>query len=167
MRSLLAAIPAICFLTPGFLLSESPLKVPNVSVGNNLEAPIKITLEEPAPDEGLEITVQSADASLLRLSTSADKPGAETAIIKVRPGNSVSQECWLQALGSTGVVKYTVKVPQRGEATGEVTLAPSGLLIIGPYRVPKFPTTTGATPARIWVNAARLDSSLKFVEQQA
>jgi hypothetical protein len=167
MRFYLAAIPAICFLTPGFLLSESPLKLPSVSIGNNLEAPVKITLEEPAPDEGLEITVHSADAKLLRISAAADKPGAETAVIKVRPGNLQSQEFWLQGFGSSGAVKYTAKAPQRGEGAGEVALAPSGILIIGPYRVPKFPTTTGATPARIMVNAARLDSSLKFVEQQA
>src|ERR1039458_4212663 len=90
MRSMcLAAMAAISF--PSFLLSESPLVPPNAVVGSNLEAPARIKLDEPAPDEGLEITLRSADPNLLRISTSADKLGTALLVIKARPGNSESQ----------------------------------------------------------------------------
>lgn len=162
----LAAMAAISFLNPSFLLSESPLVPPNAVVGSNLEAPAKIKLDEPAPDEGLEITLRSADPNLLRISTTADKLGTASLVIRARPGNSESQEFWLQALGSSGTVTYTADAPGRGSGTGAVTLAPSGILITGPYRVPKFLTTTGALPPKIRLVAARLDSSLKFSEEQ-
>src|ERR1700681_3078470 len=97
-----AAMAAISFLNPFFLLGESPLVPPNATVGRNLEAPAKIKLEEPAPDEGLEITLRSADPSLLRISLTADKLGSASLVIRARPGNSESPEFWLQALGSSG-----------------------------------------------------------------
>ena len=162
----LAATAAISFLNPSFLLSASPLVPPNAVVGSNLEAPAKIRLDEPAPDEGLEITLRSADPNLLRISTTAEKLGTASLVIRARPGNSESQEFWLQALGSSGTVTYTADAPGRGSGTGAVTLAPSGILITGPYRVPKFLTTTGALPPKIRLVAARLDSSLKVSEEQ-
>jgi hypothetical protein len=162
----LAATAAISFLSPAVLFGESPLVPPSAAVGSNLEAPRRIKLSEPAPDEGLEITLRSADPKLLRISTTAEKLGTASLVIRARPGNSESQEFWLQALGSSGTVTYTADAPGRGSSTGTVTLAPSGVLITGPYRVPKFPTTTGAVPPRITLVTARLDSSLKFAEQQ-
>lgn len=162
-----AAIVAISFLNACFLLAESPLVLPNATVGSNLEVPAKIKLDEPAPDEGLEITLRSADPNLLRISTTANKLGTASLVIRARPGNSESQEFWLQALGSSGSVTYTANAPGRGDGIGTVTLAPSAILIWGPYRVPKFQTTTGAVPSKIRLVAARLDSSLKLSEVQA
>ncbi len=168
MRSMcLAAIAAISLVNPSFLLGESALVPPNATVGSNLEAPAKIKLDEPAPDEGLMITLRSANPDLLRISTTAEKLGTASLVIRARPGNSESQEFWLQALGSSGTVTYTAEAPGRGSGTGTVTLAPSGILITGPYRIPKFLTTTGALPPKIRLLAARLDSSLKFSEEQA
>jgi hypothetical protein len=43
-----AAIAAISFLNAYLLLAESPLVLPNATVGSNLEAPAKIKLGEPA-----------------------------------------------------------------------------------------------------------------------
>jgi hypothetical protein len=167
MRSIcLAAVAAISLLNPSFLLSESALVPPNVTVGSKLEASAKIRLDEPAPDEGLAITLRSADPNLLRISTTAEKLGTASVVIRARPGNSESQEFWLQALANSGMVTYTADAPGRGSGTGTVTLAPSGILITGPYRVPKFPTTTGAVPPKIRLIAARLDSSLKFAQEQ-
>jgi hypothetical protein len=162
-----AAIAAISFLNAHFLLAESPLVLPNATVGSNLEAPAKIKLDEPAPDEGLEITLRSADPNLLRISTTADKLGTASLVIRARPGNRESQEFWFQALGSSGSVTYTANAPGRGSGAGTVTLAPSAILIKGPYPVPKFPTTTGAEPSKIRLIAGRLDSSLKLSEAQA
>jgi hypothetical protein len=48
-----------------------------------------------------------------------------------------------------------------------VTLAPAGIVVAGPFRIPKFPTTTGAHPSRITVFSVLLDSARKIVEQQA
>jgi hypothetical protein len=163
-----SAIVAVSFLNACFLFAEPPLVLPNATVGSNLEAPAKIKLDEPAPDEGLEITLRSADPNLLRISTSANKLGTASLVIKARPGNVESQEFWLQALGSSGSVTYTANAPGRGGGTGTVTLAPSGILVRGPYRVLKFQTTTGAAPPpKITLIAARLDSSMKLSEVQA
>jgi hypothetical protein len=168
MRSMyLTALAAISLVNPFFLLGQSALVPPKVTVGRNLEAPAKIKLDEPAPDEGLMITLRSANPDLLRISTSAEKLGTASLVVRARPGNGESQEFWLQSLGSSGTVTYTAEAPGRGTGTGTVTLAPSGILITGPYQVPKFPTTTGAVPPKIRLLAARLDSSLKFSEQQA
>jgi hypothetical protein len=156
---------AISFTSPFVLFGES-LVAPNADVGRNLEVSAKIKLDEPAPDEGLAITLRSEDPNLLRISNAADKAGTASVVIKVRPGNSESQEFWLQALGSSGTVTYTAESPGRGSCTGSVTLARSAILIHGPYRLPKFPTTTGATPQRFAVYAARLDSSLKVSAEQ-
>ena len=162
-----AALAAICFLHPCFLTGESMLVPPKVTVGRNLEEPVKVKLDDAAPDEGLEITVRSSDPNLLRISASADKLGTGLAVIKARPGNFESQEFWLQGLASSGTVTYTAEAPGRGRGTGTVTLTPSGILIMGPYRIPKFPTTTGALPAKIKVASARLDpSTLKEVAEQ-
>ncbi len=168
MRSVCrAAIVAISFLSPSFVAGQSALVPPNATVGSNLESPVRIKLPEPAPDEGLNITLRSADPNSLRISTTAEKLGTAELVIRARAGNSESQEFWLQALGNSGTVTYTADAPGQGSGTGTVTLAPSGILIKGPYQSPKFPTTTGALPPKILLVTARLDSSLKFAEQQA
>src|SRR5437667_12834180 len=131
-----AALAAISFLNPFFLLGESPLVAPSATVGRNLEAPAKIKLEEPAPDEGLEITLRSADPNLLRISPTANKLGSASLVTKARPGNSESPEFWLQAMGSSGKVSYTAEAAARSTGSGTVTLAPSGILFRGPYRLP-------------------------------
>jgi len=162
-----AAIAAVSFLNAYSLLADSPLVLPNATVGSNLEVPAKIKLDEPAPDEGLEITLRSVDPNLLRISTAANKLGTASLVIRARPGNSESQEFWLQALGSSGSVTYTANAPGRGGGSGTVTLAPSAILLWGPYKVPKFQTTTGAVPSKIRLIAGRLDASLKLSEVQA
>ena len=162
-----AALAAVSFLDTALLLGESPLVPPNATVGSHLQVPAKIKLSEPAPDEGLQITLHSTDPTLLRISAAADKPGTASVVIRARPGNYETQEFWLQALGSSGKVTYTAEAPGRGSATGEVTLAPSGIVVRGPYRVAKFPTTTGAIPPKIRFTTARLDASGKFAEEQA
>lgn len=161
-----AVIAATSFLNAHFLLADSSLTLPNATVGSNLETSAKVTLEEPAPDEGLEITLRSSDPNLLRFSTSAGKLGTASLVIKVRPGNSQTQEFWVQALGSSGSVAYTASAPGRSSGTATVTLAPSAILFRGPYRAPKFQTTTGAEPSKIFLIAGRLDSSLKLSEAQ-
>jgi hypothetical protein len=162
----LAAIAAISFLNTSFLFSESRLLAPNAAVGSNLEAPAKIKLDEPAPDSGTEITLRSADPKRLRISKTPDKLGTASIVIRARPGNLESQEFWLQALESSGTVTYTAEAQGLSIGAGTVTLSPSGILISGPYRIPKFPTTTGAVPSKIRLYTARLDSSLKFSEEQ-
>ena len=161
-----AAIVATCFLTPSFLAGESALVTPNATVGRNLQEPVKIKLDDAAPDEGLAITLRSSDANLLRFSTNANQLGTAVLVIKARPGNIESQEFWLQALGGSGKVTYTAEAPGKGKGTGTVTLAQSAIVLTGPYRVAKFLTTTGAIPAKIRVVSVRLDSSLKVAAEQ-
>src|ERR1039458_8594303 len=101
-----AALVAISFLIPSFLFGAASMVLPDATVGNGLEVPGKIRLDEPAPDGGLQITLRSGDPKLLQISQAADKPGAASVVIKVRAGNPESQEFWLRGLANSGTVTH-------------------------------------------------------------
>jgi hypothetical protein len=137
-----------------------------VVVGCNLEKSATVTLDEPAPDEGLDITLKSADPNRLLIAKAPDQTGASSVVIRVRQGFRESPEFWLQGFGSEGTVSYSAAAAGFLTGDGIVTLSPSAIGIAGPLRTPKFFTTTGATPSRITLFSARLDSAFKFVEEQ-
>src|SRR5207248_11539087 len=72
-------------------------------------------------------------------------------------------------LGKSGTGIYTATAPGVASGTGKVTLAPSGVVVYGPFGIGKdsFMTTTGATKPKITVYSVLLDSSLKYVAKQA
>jgi hypothetical protein len=160
------AVLSISFLIPNFLFGAATIALPDTTVGNGLEVSGKIQLDDPAPDEGLQVTLRSGDPKLLQISSAPDKPGAASTVIKVRAGNWQG-EFWLQGRANSGTVTYTAEAPGRLTGTGTVTLSPSGIVIWGPFRAAKFPTTTGGLPSKITFIAARLDSYRQFAEQQS
>ncbi len=141
------------------------MSAPNVSLGNHLEVPVKLSLGEGAPDDGLEITVRSADPAHLLIARGPNQAGAASVVIQARQGFRESPEFWLQALDSSGTVAYTAEAAGFTKATGTVTLAPSAVMIIGPLRGKKFMSTTGGSPTRLSVHAVRLDANGKYEEQ--
>jgi len=144
----------------GLLMAEPALQVPDVTVGRGLEASSKITLAEPAPDEGVDVTIRSGDPARLLISTSFDKAGAASAVIKIRSGFVESQEFWLQALDSSGAVPYTVDAPHYTSGKATANLSPSAIVIVGPFKAPSFMTTTGGEQTKVTIYSVRLDSSL-------
>ena len=137
------------------------------TVGNRLQQSASVKLGEQAPDDGVQITLRSSDPARLRFSKAEDQPGSESITILVRQGYRESREFWLQALDSSGTVTYSAEAPGYEKGTATVTLAPSAIVISGPFKAPKFVTTTGAAPAKISLFAACLDSSMKIVAEQA
>lgn len=158
-----AAIQLGSFCT--FLLGAAAVVAPNVTVGGNLETAATVTLSEGAPAGGLEITLVSSDASRVRFAKRQDQPGAASLVLEVKERFRESPEFWVQGLGSAGTVSYLAKTPS-DESTGTVTLTPSAIIITGPIKAPKFLTTTRSTPTNIRLSAVRLDSALKYAEEQ-
>jgi len=141
--------------------------MPNATVGRNLQKAVTLTLNEPAPDEGVQVTVRSGDPARLRISKEPDQAGAESLVIRIRQGYRQSQEFWLQAVGGDGAVTYTATAPGFGTGTGTVTLSPAAVVIRGPLGAPKFITTPGSAPQKVSAISVRLDASLEFAEEQA
>ena len=152
-------------LGTGGLRADSAMSAPNVSVGSHLETTVKLSLGEGAPDDGLDITVRSADPARLLLSRGPNQAGAPSIVIQARQGFRESPEFWLQALDSSGTVSYTAEAAGFAKATGTVTLAPSAVMIVGPLRGKKFMATTGGSPIRVTVHTVRLNADGKFEEQ--
>jgi hypothetical protein len=148
------------------ICSGAELVTMNVTAGRNLQTFATITLKEPAPEGGLELTVRSSDSQKVLLSKSPDDPGSALITLKVAGKYRESPEFWVQALADSGSVLYTASAPGFSAASGTVTLAPSGIVLMGPFRAPKFPTTTGAEPSRLTAYSALLNSSFQFVDQQ-
>lgn len=162
----LAATVSTSLLIPCLLRADSNLTAPNASVGYHLETLVKINLGEGAPEDGLNITVRSADPKRLLISKTADQPGAASIVVQARQGFRESPEVWLQAMDSSGTVEYTAEAAGYTKSAGTITLTPSGVIILGPLKAKKLLVTTGGEPSRVVLHAVRLDSALKFVEDQ-
>jgi hypothetical protein len=167
MRSIALKSVLICLaVAPYPVLAASSIVAPNVTVGRNLQTLASVRMPEAAGESGTQITVTSDDPSRMLLSTAPDRAGTATISLTVRPHFVDSPEFCIQGMADGGAVTYTVSAGNMGTAKGTVTLVPSAVLILGPSRVPKFPTTPGGNPARITIVSAALDSSLKVAGEQ-
>jgi hypothetical protein len=75
----------------GFAVAGTTIVAPNATVGCNLQKPVTLTLDEPAPDE-VDITLKSAEPDRLRISKAPDQAGAASVVIRVRQGYRESPE---------------------------------------------------------------------------
>jgi hypothetical protein len=153
-------------VAPCAVLAAPGIVAPNVTVGRNLQTFASVRLPQAAAESGVQITVTSDDPSRLLLSAAPDRAGTATISLTVQPHFIVSPEFCIQGMADSGTVTYTVSAGSMGTAKGTVTLAPSAILILGPYKGPKFPTTTGANAAKITIVSAALDSSRKVAGEQ-
>jgi len=135
--------------TPGIFITDG------ASIGQNLEFAGQLTLGQPAPPGGLVVTLQSADASRLILSSSATTAGSGTLNITVPEGTSTAQY-FLQALGNSGTVTYSASAPGYNSKTATVSLTPSGLTLNSPSGR-NFSTTVGAGATAFFLSTAQLD----------
>lgn len=160
------AFAVLSTLISPLALSAAELVLPNFNVGRNLQTSGTITLPERAPEAGLEITLTSDDPSLLLLSRSPETAGAASIKLPVRAHFLDSPEFWVHARADKGSATYTATIAGSPVGKGKVTLFPSGILIVGPFKAPRFITTTGGAPSRITLYSVRLDSNLAYAEQQ-
>jgi hypothetical protein len=142
------------------------LTATDLTVGRNLQTYGTVRLTEVAPDAGVRITVTSDDPKRLVLSDGIDKAGSASITLTVRPQRFESPEFWVHGLADHGTVTYTVTAAGISTAKGTVTLVPSAILILGPFRQLTFPTTPRGVPAKISLFSAALDPSMKILEEQ-
>jgi hypothetical protein len=156
----------LTLLVPICLWADPALTPVNVTVGRNLQAPAKVTLEQQASFAGLQVTITSDDPARSLLAKRTDVAGTASLVLEVNPGSRETPEFWIQGLANSGEITYTATAPGFETGKGKITLTPSGIAIFGPFRAPKFPTTVRAEPSRILLQSVRLDAELKLVEQQ-
>ena len=149
------------------LLGAAGFEMANVAVGSSLQTAATFKLTEPAPDGGLEVTLTSEDANRLKLSRRPDTAGNGSIVITIQGGFSESPDFWIHGFASNGEVGYTAKGKDYTTSRGVVTLNPSAIVMVGPFKANRFRTTTGASASRIVLYAARLTPAMEFAEQQA
>jgi hypothetical protein len=166
MRSLYLA--AACAASVFALTAEAApaFSAPEIKVGRNLQAIASVILPQPAPAEGLPLTITSDDPARVLFSAAPDKAGSASITVTVRPKSPISPEFWAHGLGDSGAVPYTISAPGLDSAKGSVNLGPSGIAIVGPFRLPSFQTTPRGVPSKLTLVAALLDASGKGVEEQ-
>ena len=154
-------------LVSGALLSAAGLNLANVAVGSSLQTPTTFKLSEPAPEGGLEVTLTSEDASRLKLSRRPDASGTDSIVVKVAAGFNESMDFWLLGMAGEGEVAYTATARSFSPGRGIVTLTPSAIVMVGPFKATEFKTTTGAASSRLVLYSVRLTPSMEYAEQQA
>ncbi|HET7697241.1 MAG TPA: PKD domain-containing protein [Vicinamibacterales bacterium] len=143
-------------------VTNAALSLSAQSIGKNLQVPVTVSLGEPAPAGGLDVTIGSADASKLIVSADPAAQGAVSALVHADAGQT-SVTVYAQALSDAGSVVLTATAPGRTSGTGTMTLAPAGFIITHQYWcvscVPQtFSTTTGAANTQLYVVAGRLNA---------
>ena len=154
-------------LVSGALLSAAGLNLANVEVGSSLQTSATIKLSEPAPEGGLEVTLTSEDPSRLKLSRRPDATGTDSIVVKVAAGFNESTDFWLMGMAGEGEVAYTASARSFSSGRGIVTLTPSAIVMVGPFKATEFKTTTGAASSRLVLYSVRLTPSMEYAEQQA
>jgi hypothetical protein len=98
-------------------------------VGQNLEAPVGVSLSLPAPASGDTVIITSSNPSQLVLSTDPTVLGSGSVSIPVLPGSSSVATFYAQALVGTGSVNLTASATNFDPQTLTVALVPSGFVL--------------------------------------
>ena len=142
---------------PGMAIST------NVTVGMNLEAGGQVSIGAAAGTDTV-VTLMSNNSNLL-LAVNATDAGSNSIQVTI-PAGSTAATYYLIGLASSGTATYSASATGYGNHNGTVTMAPSGVTIVGPYG--PFITASiaaGATPFTLYVG--QLDpTSHNFVIQQ-
>ena len=160
------AIAAGLLVAPSIMLGQQALSADEVAIGRGLQWDTSVKLAEPAPPEGLQVTLTSDDPKKLLLCTAQDKPGTATITMKIGGRNVQSPDFCLQGLGDSGKVTYTLSAPGIPPAKATVTLWPSAIVLIGPGKGPTFASTPGGAPSKLKLATVRLDAAKKVAGEQ-
>jgi hypothetical protein len=137
----------------------------DLTVGETLEVIGTLTLDEPAPAGGLEITLASDDPARILLSSKPDEAGKASIIVKIRAGLRGSPDYYIHGLRKTGTATYTASAPGFQSGAGKVELAPSGIIFArAGIGIPALETTSGAVNAAMGVYTALLDAGGHYVQ---
>ena len=161
-----AAVLALAIAAPSAMRGAEALAAPDLTVGRHLQKSAIVRLAKAAPQGGIELTLTSDDPKRLLLSTAPDKPGCAEIKLKYLPQFFDSPDFWVQALGDSGSVTYTATANGVGTVKGTVTLTPSSVVVIGPFKAPTFTSTPHGVPAKVMIYSVAVDSSGKLIEDQ-
>jgi len=165
-RVSLHSVIAFSLLFASAAASAKELMLTNVTVGANLETTATVTLSEPAPLEGLEITVTSSDPSKVRFSAKPDEAGSASLTTVARGNFRATPEFYVQGISDRGSVTYTAKAAGFDSGGATVTLASSALMIAGPSGAKgSFRATAGSRLSKLMVYSAAIDAAGNAVPQ--
>ena len=109
------------------------LNMPEVVVGRNLVAGTGVSLGQAAP-AGLAVKITSSDPTKLLFSRTEQEKGSASITVPV-PAGQAHVVFVAHGLGDSGKVEYTAEAPGYGSRSGNVILAPSGVIITGPASI--------------------------------
>uniref|UniRef100_Q01TD0 Ig family protein n=1 Tax=Solibacter usitatus (strain Ellin6076) TaxID=234267 RepID=Q01TD0_SOLUE len=136
--------------------------VSDLSLGQDLQDLVTITLSAPAGASGVPITVTSGDPAKVLIST-ASGPAAQ--LVTAIGAGQTSVSVVVQGRANSGVVPLTVAT-NGAQGTGNITLFPSGFVVsAGVSPGGSFNTNQGSTTV-VTVSSARLDQAKNFVAIQ-
>jgi hypothetical protein len=107
-----------------------------VAIGENLQIGANVSLGATAHEGGVRVTLTSDNPKQLLLSLTATAQGSSSITITIPEGRN-SGSYYLHALGSSGTVTYSATAPGYVSRTGTISLAPSGLVVVGPLTLPE------------------------------
>jgi len=107
-----------------------------INLGKNLQLASSVLLGEPAPADGLDVTLTSEDPTKLVISGKEDELGSKSITVHV-PGGQMRATYYLQALSESGTITYSATAPGFRTRSAPVYLAPCGILVVyKPYGAP-------------------------------
>ncbi len=125
------------------------------TIGQNLQAACSVSIGQSA-QSNITVTLSSNNAAQLLLSPTATAGGIQTIMVTI-PAGGISATYYAQGLASSGTVTYTAAVSGFTGQTGTVTLAPSGVVIVGPFGLSQGFILTGVgNPVNVDVYTAYL-----------
>ena len=103
-----------------------------VMIGNNLQASCSVSIGQAAPAGGVAITLTSNDQTILLLSATGTTVGLKSITVTI-PTGGFSATYFAQALAGSGAPTITAASAGFTSHTGTVKLAPSGVVLAGPF----------------------------------
>jgi hypothetical protein len=150
----------------GVSVTNLMLSCAPVTVGQNLENFTTCSLSGGAPSDQT-VTLTSNDPSKLLLSPDGIVAGSASITRLIRAGGSSTPPFYVIGLGNSGNATFGASTGVFN-ATGTVTLAKSGFVLVTPFGLgADFSATAGGTPIGLTVQTARLDASSNYVDTQA
>ena len=145
-------------VTANVLAQSFSLSCDGVTVGQNLQTVCTVALGQAAPAGGLAVTLTSNNpASLLLAAAATGGAGSVTVTI---PGGGMSASYFAQALAGSGSTTHTASAPGFTSRDATIALAPSGIVIAGPFGlgVPFFFSSVSGGPVTVTLFMAVLNS---------
>jgi len=147
----------------------SPITVTATSVGQNLQTLVTMTLPAFAVPTGsgtLNVTLTSSDPTKLLLSARANAAGTGSVTVQFSVGPA-SASVYVQGLVSSGTVYVVASAPGVVFGAGQVTLTPSGFVLVQNSTLGGSLVTTQNFPVSFSLDSYQLDSGMNPIQSMS